>query len=55
MNDQRVHNYKFQVYALDVAELPLSGQFFAPAALEAMKDHVIAEGEADATFAFKTQ
>jgi len=51
-NDLRVHNYKFQVFALDVATLPLTGQFFAPAALKAMAGHVIAEGEADAKFSF---
>jgi Raf kinase inhibitor-like YbhB/YbcL family protein len=51
-NDLRVHNYKFQVFALDVATLPLSGQFFAPAALKAMAGHIVAQGEADAKFSF---
>jgi Raf kinase inhibitor-like YbhB/YbcL family protein len=52
-NDERVHNYKFQVFALDVQTLNLSGQFFAPAVLAAMKDHILAQGEADAKFTFE--
>lgn len=51
-NDALVHNYKFQVYALDVATIGLSGKFFAPAALQAMTGHVLAEGEASAKFTF---
>jgi Raf kinase inhibitor-like YbhB/YbcL family protein len=52
-NDLLVHDYKFQVYALDVATLGLSGKFFAPAALKAMQGHVLAEGAASAKFTFK--
>jgi len=52
-NDLRVHNYKFQVFALDVDTLKLSGQFFAPAVLAAMKDHILAQGEADAKFTYE--
>jgi Raf kinase inhibitor-like YbhB/YbcL family protein len=51
-NDLRVHRYRFDVYALDVASLALSGQFFAPAVLAAMKGHVLAHGEAAAPFSF---
>jgi len=51
-NDERVHNYRFIVYALDTATLPLSGAFFAPAVLKAMQGHILAEGEADAMFTF---
>jgi Raf kinase inhibitor-like YbhB/YbcL family protein len=51
-NDLLVHDYKFQVFALDVAKLPLSGQFFAPAVFKAMQGHVLAQGEADAKFTF---
>jgi Raf kinase inhibitor-like YbhB/YbcL family protein len=51
-NDALVHTYKFQVFALDVASLPLSGQFFAPAVLKAMDGHILAQGEADAKFTF---
>jgi Raf kinase inhibitor-like YbhB/YbcL family protein len=51
-NDERVHNYRFIVYALDTPTLPLSGAFFAPAVLKAMQGHILAEGEADAMFTF---
>ncbi len=51
-NDERVHDYRFIVYALDVPTLPLSGAFFTPAVLKAMEGHILAEGEADAMFTF---
>jgi Raf kinase inhibitor-like YbhB/YbcL family protein len=51
-NDELVHRYIFMVYALDVEKLPLSGQFFAPAVLDAMKGHILAKGEATAKFTF---
>jgi Raf kinase inhibitor-like YbhB/YbcL family protein len=51
-NDLLVHDYRFEVYALDVATLGLSGQFFAPAAMKAMQGHVLAEGTASAKFTF---
>ncbi len=51
-NDERVHNYRFIVYALDIPTLPLTGAFFAPAVLKAMQGHILAEGEADAMFTF---
>jgi Raf kinase inhibitor-like YbhB/YbcL family protein len=49
-NDLKTHDYKFQVFALDVPSLPLTGQFFAPAALTAMQGHVLAQGEVDAKY-----
>jgi len=51
-NDEKIHNYKFQVYALDVPSLNLTGQFFAPAVLQAMQGHILAQGEADAKFTY---
>ncbi len=51
-NDEKVHDYRFIVYALDVPTLPLSGQFFAPAVLAAIKGHILAQGGADAKFTF---
>jgi Raf kinase inhibitor-like YbhB/YbcL family protein len=51
-NDLLVHEYKFEVYALDTATLPLTGQFFAPAVLKAMEGHILAQGEASAKFTF---
>jgi len=49
-NDVRVHTYKFEVYALDVKTLGLSGQFFATDVLKAMQGHVLAQGEAAAKY-----
>jgi Raf kinase inhibitor-like YbhB/YbcL family protein len=51
-NDLLVHDYRFEVYALDVSTLGLSGKFFAPAALKAMEGHVLAKGAASAKFTF---
>jgi Raf kinase inhibitor-like YbhB/YbcL family protein len=51
-NDEKVHTYKFQVFALDVATLGLSGQFFAPAVIKAMDGHILAQGEAGAKFTY---
>ncbi len=42
-NDARVHRYVFTVYALDVAELGVSGRFTGAQALEAMRGHVLAQ------------
>ena len=44
-NDERVHHYRFIVYALNVAHLGLSGNFTGPDALRAMPGHVLAWGE----------
>lgn len=44
-NDERVHNYHFQVYALDVASLDLDGEFGAQEARSRMEGHVLAEAE----------
>ncbi len=52
LNDGRIHDYTFLVAALDVAQLPLTAPFFAPAVLDAMRGHVIAYGETHARFAF---
>jgi Raf kinase inhibitor-like YbhB/YbcL family protein len=51
-NDLKVHTYRFQVYALDVPTLGLSGKFFALAVISAMNGHILAQGEADAKFTF---
>lgn len=42
-NDERVHGYRFTVYALDVASLGLSGSFTGQQLRDAMKGHVLAE------------
>lgn len=51
-NDQKIHDYKFRVFALDVPSLGLTGQFFAADVLRAMQGHVLAQGEAAAPFDF---
>jgi Raf kinase inhibitor-like YbhB/YbcL family protein len=54
-NDEKVHDYKFQIFALDVASLNLSGQFFTPAVLQAMQGHILARGQADAKFTYEAK
>lgn len=49
-NDPVAHRYVTRVYALDVATLGLSGLFFGEDALKAMQGHVLAMGEAGATY-----
>lgn len=50
-NDSVAHRYVTRVYALDVASLGLSGLFFGEDAQQAMRGHVLAVGEAGATYA----
>jgi Raf kinase inhibitor-like YbhB/YbcL family protein len=45
-NDDLVHNYHFTVYALSVSSLDLPKDFDADAAQAAMKDKILAQGEA---------
>ncbi len=50
-NDEILHHYHFKVFALDVASLGLNeGKFTAPEALKAMEGHILARGEAVATY-----
>jgi Raf kinase inhibitor-like YbhB/YbcL family protein len=49
-NDLVPHRYVTYVYALDVASLGLSGQFFGEDAQRAMQGHILAAGEADAVY-----
>ena len=44
-NDTIPHHYVFTLYALDVEQLPVTGNFRAPEALNAMKGHVLAEAK----------
>lgn len=44
-NDERVHGYRFCLYALDVESLGLSGDFDGHAARKAMAGHVLASAE----------
>lgn len=49
-NDDNVHHYHFFVYALSVKSLGLPANFDGPAAMEAMKGKVLAEGKFDAIY-----
>lgn len=49
-NDDNVHHYHFFVYALSVKSLGLPADFDGPAAMEAMKGKVLAEGKFDAVY-----
>jgi Raf kinase inhibitor-like YbhB/YbcL family protein len=49
-NDERVHQYVFAVYALDIASLGLPEPFRGPDALRAMEGHVLARASITATY-----
>lgn len=49
-NDERLHHYHFQVYALDAATLGLDGEFGGAEALEAMEGHVLDRAEIVGTY-----
>jgi Raf kinase inhibitor-like YbhB/YbcL family protein len=49
-NDMVPHRYVTTVYALDTATLGLNGLFFGEDAQRAMQGHVLASGEADASY-----
>jgi Raf kinase inhibitor-like YbhB/YbcL family protein len=51
-NDLLVHRYVFEVFALDVRSLDLSGRFFASDVLAAMQGHILAQGAATTHFSF---
>jgi hypothetical protein len=44
-NDTIVHHYLFTLYALDVAQCPVSGKFGGPDALAAIRGHVLAQAQ----------
>jgi len=44
-NDERLHNYHFVVYALDVPSLGLEGDFKLEDARKAMEGHILDQGE----------
>ena len=44
-NDDDVHDYHFTVYALSVSSLDLPKDFDGPAALDAMKGKILAQGD----------
>jgi Raf kinase inhibitor-like YbhB/YbcL family protein len=50
MNDPKPHRYVTTVYALDIETLNLGGVFYGEAALEKMKGHILAQGQAEAVY-----
>jgi Raf kinase inhibitor-like YbhB/YbcL family protein len=44
-NDERLHHYHFQIYALDVPSLELEGEFTLDDVREAIEGHVLDQGE----------
>ncbi len=49
-NDERVHRYHFQLYALDVERLPIEGEFTAGDVRKAIEGHVLAEATITGTY-----
>ncbi|PAV26112.1 hypothetical protein C8D92_10359 [Tamilnaduibacter salinus] len=49
-NDELMHHYHFEVYALDVPSLGLSGPFEGDAVREAMKGHVLDSARVTGTY-----
>ena len=49
-NDARVHRYFFRLFALEIATLPVDGDFSAAQVHAAMQAHVLAEASIHATY-----
>lgn len=49
-NDENVHHYTFHVYALSAKSLNMPKDFDGPAAMEAIKGKILAEGKFDAIY-----
>ncbi|KRG42905.1 phosphatidylethanolamine-binding protein [Stenotrophomonas pictorum JCM 9942] len=49
-NDERLHRYFFRLFALDIAQLPVDGDFTAAQVLRAMQGHVLAEASVHGTY-----
>jgi Raf kinase inhibitor-like YbhB/YbcL family protein len=49
-NDARVHRYFFRLFALDIATLPVDGDFTAAKVQAAMQGHVLAEAAIHGTY-----
>lgn len=50
-NDERIHRYKFTLYALKVPSLNLEGNFTGDDALQAMQGHILASSSWMGTYA----
>ena len=49
-NDEILHRYIFTVYALDIAQLPLSGKFGGQEVRAALESHILAEAKITGTY-----
>ncbi len=49
-NDERLHHYRFRLFALDVASLGLGGRYTWANTLAAMAGHILAEAELVGTY-----
>ncbi len=49
-NDSLVHNYVFTLYALDIDEVPVSGEFTGAQVIEAIEGHVLGEASVVGTY-----
>ena len=49
-NDEHIHHYHFKVFALDVPSIKIDGEVTAPKIINAIENHIVAKGEAIATF-----
>ena len=49
-NDARVHRYFFRLFALDIATLPVDGDFTTAQVHAAMQGHILAEASIHATY-----
>ena len=54
-NDEIVHEYHFDVYALDVPSLNLKPGFKAPELIKAMQGHILAQGKSIGLYKLNTQ
>jgi len=54
-NDERMHAYRFQIHALDVARLDLPERFDGAAVREAVKGHVLDSAEVVALYAINPE
>lgn len=54
-NDAIIHHYHFKLFALDVAELDLSGKFTGADVVEAVLGHVLGEAELIGTYAINDE
>jgi hypothetical protein len=50
-NDERIHHYRFTLYALDMERCPVVGEFRAPDLLTAIGPHVLGEASITGTYA----